>query len=199
MWALSESVFTNGIHPFAVAEGYFSSHECEKIIELGLREPIGPGLTGGGRIDSEGNLDSKVRKCKLSWIGPSPESEWLFRKLTDLVVEANKSFFNFDLSGFEEGLQFTIYDGNEDMYKAHTDASYGGTLRKLSLVIQLSDPEEYEGGDLYLYPGGLSPDIIKKKKGMVTLFPSWVVHSVQPVTSGKRYSLVVWVNGPQFK
>jgi PKHD-type hydroxylase len=76
--------------------------------------------------------------------------------------------------------------------------SSGSATRKLSLVMQLSDPYEYEGGELQLKTG--HNDItIPKQKGLVTIFPSFTLHRVTPLTSGTRRTLVVWVAGPPFK
>ena len=84
------------------------------------------------------------------------------------------------------------------MYGWHQD--FGGLLsRKLSLVMQLSDPEEYEGGELQIMVGGEKPISINKQKGLVVVFPSWAVHQVTPVTKGLRQSLVAWVSGPNFR
>ena len=67
--------------------------------------------------------------------------------------------------------------------------------RKISIVLQLSDPEEYEGGELEMF---VSKDIqkIPKKKGAAVLFPSYCMHRVTPVTKGERRSIVLWVSGP---
>ena len=70
--------------------------------------------------------------------------------------------------------------------------------RKLSVVVQLSDPEEYEGGELKLHTS-YDPIIIKKERGMIVSFPSYTLHEVAPVTKGERYSLVAWVHGPAFR
>ena len=40
---------------------------------------------------------------------------------------------------------------------------------------------------------------VKLKAGTVAIFPAWVKHRVKKVTSGTRYSLVAWMNGPHFK
>jgi PKHD-type hydroxylase len=66
------------------------------------------------------------------------------------------------------------------------------------LVVQLSDPSEYEGGELRLHTSQ-EPVIIRKEKGMVVCFPSYTLHEVTPVTRGERYTLVGWVHGPAFK
>ncbi len=73
-----------------------------------------------------------------------------------------------------------------------------GSPRKLSMVLQLSDPSEYEGGDLELFTSA-NPIITKKQKGIIHAFPSYVMHRVTPVTKGVRKTLVVWIAGPRFK
>jgi PKHD-type hydroxylase len=108
-------------------------------------------------------------------------------------------FYNFNLTGFGEPLQLTNYDNTDNgMYSWHQD--FGGTVsRKLSLVLQLSDPADYEGGNLELNAGGYEPIRIEKRRGLLVAFPSWQVHQVTPVTQGTRQSLVAWVTGPRFR
>ena len=71
-------------------------------------------------------------------------------------------------------------------------------IRKLSLSIQLTDPKEYEGGELYLHENEEGKEM-KKGQGDLVLFPSYILHEVKPVTKGERNSLVTWVTGKQFK
>ena len=71
-------------------------------------------------------------------------------------------------------------------------------VRKLSISIQLTNPEEYEGGELYLYNDDKGT-LMDKTQGTLILFPSYVLHEVMPVTKGTRNSLVTWVTGKQFK
>lgn len=63
--------------------------------------------------------------------------------------------------------------------------------------MQLTDPHEYEGGELELHDGVFK--YLPKNQGAVIAFPSYVLHKVNPVTRGVRHSLVTWVTGPQFK
>jgi PKHD-type hydroxylase len=70
--------------------------------------------------------------------------------------------------------------------------------RKLSIVLALSDKTDYEGGEFKLMPHGVNPNIFKFSKGDLIAFPSWVPHKVEPVTSGKRITLVAWACGPKF-
>ena len=71
-------------------------------------------------------------------------------------------------------------------------------VRKLSISIQLTNPEDYEGGELYLYNDDKG-NLMDKTQGTLIIFPSYVLHEVMPVTKGERNSLVTWVTGKQFK
>jgi PKHD-type hydroxylase len=75
---------------------------------------------------------------------------------------------------------------------------YNGTVRKLSFVLQLSDPKNYKGGELQIHLGE-TPNVMKKEQGTVVAFPSPTLHEVTPITKGKRYSLVGWITGKPFK
>ena len=73
-------------------------------------------------------------------------------------------------------------------------------FRKVSFSVQLSNPSDYEGGDLRFYRHSTTKFMeAPKDKGTLILFPSWTIHEVTPVTAGTRYSLVSWVNGPRWK
>ena len=108
-----------------------------------------------------------------------------------------KTFFNYDLTALED-LQFTIYNEGQ-FYKKHIDTLYSSNqLRKLSFTIQLTDPSEYEGGDVLAHFSE-EPVTLKKDLGVMSLFPSNSLHEVTPITRGTRYSLVGWCTGPRFK
>ena len=70
--------------------------------------------------------------------------------------------------------------------------------RKISITVQLSDPSEYEGGDLQIKINAGQSDT-PKGLGNVVIFPSYLLHRVTPVTKGLRRSLVLWITGPAFK
>jgi PKHD-type hydroxylase len=168
----------------------FSVEECKKIIEIGNRKGLIEGSTVG--------KTKELRKSKISWLYPSDDLEWAYRRITDIILELNSKFFKFDLYGFIEGFQFTHYKEPGGKYKKHVDKGKDGQIRKLSLTIQLSDPTSYEGGDFLLYEGE-KPTIFPKEQGKLIAFPSFTLHEVKPVTKGERYSLVAWITGPQFK
>ncbi len=107
--------------------------------------------------------------------------------------------FNFDIFGLYEGFQFTNYKAPSGKYNRHVDKGFGFPIRKLSISIQLTDPKEYEGGELYIDNGVESYVMMKKDQGALIAFPSYTLHEVMPVTKGERNSLVTWVTGKPFK
>jgi len=143
---------------------------------------------------------AKIRRSHLSWLNKTQDTAWVFEKLGHIASSLNAQHYRFDLTGFGEALQLTNYDQSEQgMYGWHVD--YGGKIsesRKLSLVLQLTDPSQYEGGNLQVMTGG-QPQTVRKQRGLVAAFPSYVLHQVTPVTSGNRQSLVAWISGPAFK
>ena len=178
--------------PWAYYTDTFTPKECDKIIKLGNKSKLIKGETGN-LVQSD-----TIRNSNIRFLSPDKNSSWIFERLTNTTEHINKQFFNFDLQGFGENLQFTKYEAPTGHYSFHTDSSIGLKIRKLSLVIQLTDETDYVGGDLEIK---LGDDEIKlhRTRGTLLCFPSYVLHRVTPVTEGTRYSLVAWVTGPQFK
>ena len=144
-------------------------------------------------------VSEEVRRCAVSWMYKTQETAWVFEILSHVVSSLNADHFQFDLTGFGESLQLTNYhEARQGTYKWHQDFGSSGVSRKLSLVLQLSDPSDYEGGELQLLTNA-NPTSIPKKKGLITVFPAWTLHQVTPVTKGTRQTLVAWVSGPNFK
>jgi PKHD-type hydroxylase len=143
--------------------------------------------------------DGVTKHRKTDFPGyPSDDLDWAYRRLTDIITNLNERFFKFDLFGATEGFQFTKYTAPGGKYGKHIDSSPGSLIRKLSFTLQLSNPEDYKGGELCLYLGEKA-EVMKKEQGFVALFPSYVLHEVKPVTQGTRYSLVSWITGKPFK
>lgn len=173
----------------------FTDKEIERIIIIGKR--LRPKRAGTGDR-GEDCLDH--RRSFVSWIGANSETEWIFRKITDVVKQNNQQFWNFDLDKIEK-LQFTHYLSSEEgTYHAHVDPTPWSLPhnRKLSMSLQLSDPNDYEGGELLLHLSN-NPTVISKQKGLMAFFPSHTLHEVTPVTRGERYSLVAWIHGPNLR
>jgi PKHD-type hydroxylase len=116
-----------------------------------------------------------------------------------ITRKINSIFYRFDLYGFMEDMQYTVYASGGDHYDWHIDAGSRTTCpRKLSLSLQLSDPSEYEGGKLE-FMNGKDVKVADRDRGLVVAFPAYRLHRVTPVTKGLRKSIVVWTTGPQFR
>lgn len=179
------------VSPWAYWDKAFTREECEAIIRLGNSNSLQPATVQ--------NMDvTDIRESHVAWIFPNEHTGWIFEKMSNIVTDLNNRFFKFDIFGAVEGFQFTRYVAPGGRYGRHVDNSYNTTVRKLSFTLQLSDPREYEGGELCLYYGK-DPEIMKKEQGYVALFPSYTLHEVTPVTRGTRYSLVSWITGAPFK
>lgn len=170
----------------------FTKDECQSIINYGnsCQKQL-------GFIDN-GILNQEIRETKVVWIYPNSETIAIFDRLSEAIKSLNNDYFKFDLLGFIEGLQFTEYEAPSGHYQSHIDQMYNGTIRKLSIVLQLSDPQDYEGGNLQIFTSK-NPQILSKEQGTLLAFPSYALHQVTPITKGKRYSLVAWITGPNFK
>jgi PKHD-type hydroxylase len=179
------------INLYAFWDNAFSKLECETIINTAKNK---------GLIKGKTKEESDVRDSKISWLYPSDNIDWVFRRVTDITLNLNERFFKFDLFGLNEGFQFTNYEAPSGKYGKHIDRSMNIPVRKLSISIQLTNPEEYEGGELKLYDGDdEEANVMDKTQGTLIIFPSYVLHEVMPVTKGERNSLVTWVTGKQFK
>ena len=145
-------------------------------------------------------LDVEYRRSKISWVPKIEKFKWLYEKLGIMTNEANENLWNFDIVGMSEPIQYTEYDKSyKGYYDWHMDIGNGDiSKRKISFTIQLSEPWEYEGGELQFM---ISKDIITfaKERGSVICFPSFFMHRVRPVTKGNRKSLVLWISGPPYR
>lgn len=145
--------------------------------------------------------DKSMRSSSVKWIPQDEKWQWLYEKLMQLAVDANKELWNFDLISAPELIQYTEYYASEEgHYDWHQDIGPGvGSLRKVSITVQLSDSDEYEGGDLQLWYGGNSSINSERGAGVVVVFPSYLMHRVSKVTKGTRRSFVLWVGGQHYK
>lgn len=180
--------------PWAYMDDVFTPEQCNTIIEVGKNQCLERAITGGS---GQQVSDDKIRKSRTSWLSPAEGNEWIFQKITDVAITLNERFFKFDLWGLAEGIQFTEYQAPGGHYKPHIDSMYNGKIRKLSISVQLSNPDTYDGGDFVLNNG--DEICLPRKQGIALAFPSYSLHGIKPVTNGTRYSLVAWITGPAFK
>lgn len=189
--------FGIGDEPFVTWDDGFTDEEIERIIKYSNNKRFSEAAVGG----FDGAAPSDIRVSKVTWLDNNADTAWLYDKLAYIVRRLNGQFYQYDLYGFSEDFQFTVYEGSQKgHYDWHQDSSPNTDIpRKLSVVLQLSSPDDYEGGELELKTGGKTDHKIIRKKGFITAFPSYQLHRVTPVTSGTRISLVAWVGGPKFR
>ena len=180
---------------YAFREKFFSTEECDRLLAMLNQYPL-----QDAPAPRDGNLAfaGDIRKSRVSFIPWVKEAEWIFQRLMAAVLECNKSLYNFQLTGFLEGLQMEQYQTGS-FFDWHQDFGYRElSVRKLSVVAQLTEPTQYEGGDVEFF-SGRGPQKAVRSRGALLMFPSFVLHRVTPTTSGTRHSLVGWVSGPPFR
>lgn len=188
----SWSLKTDSVQHYAYWDNAFSVEECDSIIMLGKSYEMYNGVIFGE--------NDNYRDSKIVFLAPVDNMKWVYQKLTYYINSINSSFFNFDLWGFAENLQFTEYNSPGGKYNSHIDKCLNSQIRKLSIVLQLTDENSYVGGDFELLNSGESkPEKLSRKQGTLLVFPSYSLHRVTPMISGTRHSLVGWITGPDFK
>jgi len=177
---------------------FLTPEECIAIIDGGENDL---GLKVAKTEDH--GIHKQIRRSEICWFKPDDGHAWLFDRIKDCLNGVNASWFGFNLIGLEE-IQFTKYsyknDEHPDFYSSHRDTTLlpGGTVRKLSFTIQLSEAETYGGGDVVLYNTLTDSITLSRSRGSISFFPSYTIHEVTPITNGIRYSLVGWAYGPAF-
>jgi PKHD-type hydroxylase len=179
-------------------DNFFSDDQLNEIIKIGENNNLENAKVGTNEFD--GQINFSARRTLVSWIDPKIAPYWFAKSVEKLFVQMNDEHYKFHLTGAEPA-QYTKYESHDSgEYKWHQDTTefLQEGIRKLSCSILLSDPLEYEGGNLILAPDG-NPITVGDKKGRAIFFPSWVPHCVTPITKGVRKSLVIWAHGPMFK
>lgn len=188
-------------HKIAHAVGYYSLAIPEELIDLMVAEvnnikfeefhesTIGP---NGSQL-----IETEVRNSKISWWY---EDHWVTSIFSHYFNKANRDLWEYDLN-YLKGIQITKYNEG-DKYDWHCD--YGAEniteyTRKLSATLLVTDPSEFEGGDLEIIDYHGNNITMEKSKGTMIIFDSRVPHRVTPVTKGTRISLVAWMLGPKLK
>lgn len=188
------------------------------IIERDLTEKFDGQMVESKLYGDVSNSDK--RNSQNAWI---PTTHWVSGFIWHYVERANRENFLYDLRCIDgETMQFTKYSEGQ-FYGWHNDISFINQykpvsvnnnldhlmqdfinenielVRKLSFVVQLSDPNDYEGGNLQLLDESGRSYFAPRTKGTVILFDSRTQHRVLKVTKGIRKSLVGWVVGPRWK
>jgi PKHD-type hydroxylase len=181
--------------PMHVIPAALSPTECDALVALCAQAPS----RDAGLVRA--TTSHQIRRADLVWLDDLPQADWVMDQMVRLVAQANREAFGFDLDEFAESPQVARYGAErKGHFDWHSDIGDGvlAARRKLTVVIQLSDPTDYDGGVLELRPDSTirqSP----RERGTAVIFPSFVLHRVTPVTNGTRWSLTLWSHGPAFR
>lgn len=185
---------------FHVFNSAVSSVKCNEIIRRGMHLPSQDASIGF----NNDRLDNSYRKSIIRWFDYKENSD-IVELLMHYVNVSNNESFGFDIFQTPHDLQFTEYHyTNNGKYDWHHDVWWENPApidRKLSVVIQLSPPASYTGGEFEFNAPEISAQDLQgfKQQGSVLVFPSFLFHRVTPILSGTRYSLVSWIEGPKFR
>lgn len=191
----------------------FTPLECQHIKDLALRWPVRDAATYN-RTGSK--YDEVIRSGKVAFLQSKERNiaskfdVAMHHKIIE-AVEAYARLTNIDISILDYSYQFTRYEKYGDHFELHSDQSVDAQgfnvfanehmQRKISVTIELDPPEAYEGCKVYFDLGAPDAALTRfhREQGSITIFPSWLRHQVTPLTSGTRYSMVVWFGGPWWK
>lgn len=182
--------------------GAIPNSVCDAVVDEFSDEGLYPSHVQ--RVTGEGAVDPAVRRADHTFVDPS---HWVGAFVSHYATEANL-VWNLDLTGLGT-LSFIRYDEGGH-FQWHVDAltydqsqyRFPGELeRKLSVTVNLSDPAEYDGGDLEFMNsvGQLVSQGETRTQGSVIVFPSTVCHRVTPITRGTRFVVVGWMVGPPLR
>tara|TARA_R100000005_G_C4987901_1_gene195770 strand:+ start:1106 stop:1765 length:660 start_codon:yes stop_codon:yes gene_type:complete len=200
-------------YPIYWVDNFLTDNEIEKIkthaktlivqdAKVGVDEKEKKEFTLDYHIkDPNNGFVPRKRITDIKWITLREDTNWLFKKIIDKIIYVNSKNFDLQLK-FLEDFQFSEYtEEKSGFYSKHRDCELKKSLdnhvdiRKLSFTIQLTDENEYEGGELIFHIDEKEKKA-PKSKGTIIFFESDILHEVTPVTKGVRHSLVSWVQGP---
>ena len=182
---------------FVVWDNAFTPAELDRLTAYGDGLTVETATVKS--VDPAGAVRDDIRITQTAWMPPSPQSQWIYDRVQRVARTLNDKSYQFDLTGFSENFQYTIYHGTEGgHYDWHVDHGPLKVQRKLSISVQLSDPADYEGCDLE-FQAGNRIETAPRTRGAVIAFPSYVLHRVTPCSGGTRKALVAWTTGPKLR
>lgn len=165
----------------------FSPSECQRMIQTAQPYPVS--------ADPYAAVHPSTSPCGVRRIlTQEADHLWILNRLRDIGFQVNQQYYHFAISGME--MPHVCEYQNQQMAEWHMDITDDVTSnRKLTILVFLSDPQDYTGGEFHCYP---TTEPLVQTQGSVLFFPAFFLHKVTPVLTGTRYSLVTWAYGPPF-
>jgi len=189
--------------PFLLRGGTIVWHDLFSDVELVSLERYCDGLVlEPAQVQGDGY--NSIRTSKVAWVERDTEAtQTLYLKMEKIVLRLNADYFRSDLSGLTT-LQYAVYSQTEAGYfdwhidYARDSANPAQEPRKITLSLQLSDAESYDGCELEVRAAHLI-DVAPRQRGTLVAFRANALHRVTPITRGVRKSLVAWAAGPEYR
>jgi PKHD-type hydroxylase len=147
----------------------------------------------------EQNALKDHRVCRTHMIARAEHTEALYELLWEAASDAAERHYGLELSRITRMPHYVEYHAGKGHFHWHNDYSHESdeAPRKLTVVIQLSRPEDYDGGVFEIF--GPIASTAPREQGTIFCLPSIVPHRVTPVTRGIRKAIVAWVSGPRLR
>jgi len=172
-------------------EGGISEEQCDTFEEMCKHIELRDATVFK---DKGTNPDKEIRNTEVGFI----DNNNIQTTMKNYLDEANRNAFGVD-AHYMPLAQYGKYSEG-CFYDWHYDTNWTGETaydRKLSICIQLSNPDDYEGG-IFEFKDQAQPTKFKTR-GSVLVFPSYLTHRVTEITKGERHSLVNWMEGPRWR
>lgn len=167
----------------------FSKEECETIL-AGCIEDLWLPV----KVVGEKGLHSSTRQKLRGEVEGFP-----FANIKEVTKNANDEIYDFKLLGIidQDFPQIFKYE-KDDHYNWHMDLNPMAPTRKLTFLVNLSDPQSYEGGEVEFLNVDATSTVLNEQ-GSCLIFPSWTTYKINPIASGKKHILVGHVHGSLFR
>ena len=122
-----------------------------------------------------------------------------FGNIRDVTKEANSSIFDFNLLGIidQDYPQVFRYSAG-DFYNMHIELTPMAPSRKITFIVNLSDPNDYKGGNIEFLNIDADPSMLNEQ-GSCLIFPSFMPFKINEVTEGNKCIIIGHVHGAIFK
>ncbi len=167
----------------------FTKDQCKEILDSCIEELWLP-LSVAGQENFHACRRQKLR---------GDVQGFPFMDIRAVTKNANDKIYDFNLLGIidQDFPQVFQYSENQ-FYNWHSDLTVVAPSRKITFIINLSDENDYEGGEIEF----LNIDTANfnvSEQGSCLIFPSFMTYKINPVSKGKKHIIVGHVHGAIFK
>ena len=144
-------------------------------------------------VDGRQTAGREARTVKLN--EQVDRSDPLLSEMQDLVTDRLLHNRVFKMATRPHVVRPPLFSRYEEgmAYGSHVDdAIMGGMRTDMSVTVFLSEPDEYDGGELVIESAAGEQEV-KLAAGAAVIYPTTSLHRVEPVIRGERRAAVTWV------